>query len=313
MKQNKLFVIMAAMVVLLGMTGCAVDDNPVSIPVFLQPGDTWDAKTGTLTVNSNPGKNAYKARTEIVSVVFSNAVTSIGDSAFYNCHISVVDLPPSVVSIGNEAFAGEDSDLDIVTIHATDCTLGKHPFQQTIVTRIFVPAEAIDAYTIKYPYYSDPPSQFRAIPEVKYEGNEIIWSSDLCNYIWVGIPYYHNGKIVTAHNTQGGITVNYNITDEYSGFYSSWITLVEGEKLTFTSTVGNISKIEIQEKTYEDEDEDEEEEDEYEDPFIPIAKGWTWDATKRTFTWQGTPSATVEMPANGDIDIICAQIRFTID
>jgi hypothetical protein len=77
--------------------------------------------------------------------------------------------------------------------------------------------------------------------------------------------------------------------------------------------VGNISKIEIQEQTYEYEEEDEDE-DEYEDedPFI-IAKGWTWDAAKRTFTWQGTPSATVEMLANEDIDINCAQIRFTID
>ena len=93
-------------------TACSSnDDNPVP-----QPSDKWDAESGTLYVNTNPGKNAYKERTDIVSVVFSNAVTSIGDSAFYNCHISVIDLPASVVSIGSEAFSGKDSDLEKVTM-----------------------------------------------------------------------------------------------------------------------------------------------------------------------------------------------------
>ena len=39
----------------------------------------------------------------------------------------------------------------------------------------------------------------------------------------------------------------------------------------------------------------------------------TWDAAKRTFTWQGTPSATVEMLASEEIDLENVQIQFTID
>ena len=261
--------------------------------------DVWDVATKTLYVNTNPGKSAYEGRTDIVSVVFSDAVTSIGDRAFYNCSISVVDLPASVVSIGSEAFAGKDSDLDKVTIYATDCTFGEHPFVQSILTNVYVPAASLDAYKASYPGYK---SQIYAIPEVELDGNDIIWSEDLCEYIWVGIPYYHKDRIVAAHNTQGGITVNFAITDENSGFDIGCISLVQGEKLTFISTVGNISKITIQ-ADYDEEDA----------PDTPIAEGWTWDAAKHTFTWQGTPSTAVEMLAVGDINLDSVQIQFTIE
>ena len=306
---QKKYVWMLAAILICGasvFTSCTSDnaDNPASVPTFPQPGDTWDAATGTLTVNSNPDKDAYKGRTDIVSVVFSDAVTSIGDRAFYNCHISVVDLPASVVSIGSEAFAGKDSELDIVTIYATDCAFGEHPFVQSILTNVYVPAASLDAYETKYPEYSEKISQFHAIPEAKQEGNEIIWSNALCKYMQVWIPYNHKGRIAAAHNTQGGITVNFAITDEDSGFDIGYITLVQGEKLTFTSTVGNISKITIQTDPYEDEDEE---------PGTPVAEGWTWDTAKHTFTWQGTPSAAVEMLASDDVDLESVQISFTID
>ena len=302
------------------LTSCSNDDdNSASISAFPQPGDTWDAATGTLYVNSNPGKNAYKGKTDIVSVVFSDAVTSIGDSAFYDCHLSVVDLPASVVSIGSEAFAGENPNLQIVTIYAPDCTFGEHPFLQSIMVDIYVPAEAVAAYEAKHPEYADRISQIQAIPEAGLEGNEIVWGHDLCDYICVRNSYEQKDKIVAAHNTQGGITVTFTGTEEDSGFDMFGITLVQDEKLTFTSTVGKISKITIQTETYKyddeyDDEDDEEDDEEYDDePYIPVAEGWAWDAAENTFTWQGTPSATVDMFASGDIDLENIQIRFTID
>jgi hypothetical protein len=39
----------------------------------------------------------------------------------------------------------------------------------------------------------------------------------------------------------------------------------------------------------------------------------TWDAAKRTFTWQGTPSATVEIIASEEFELENVQIQFTID
>jgi len=278
------------------------DDNPANMPTFTpQPGDTWDAETRTLTVNSNPGNDAYRGRTEIASVVFGNAVTSIGDRAFYDCHIGVVDIPASVVSIGSEAFAGDDSELYVVTIHATDCSFGTHPFVQSIMTDIYVPEEFVGSYMANHPDYA---KQIWAIPEAWQEGHVIVWSEDLCEYIWVMIPNISKGKIIPAHNTQGGITVTYTGAVDEEGFYLRDLALAECEKLTFTSAVGNISQITVKALLYNQEDEE---------PDTPIAEGWTWDASKRTFTWQGLPAATVEMFANGEIDLENVQISFTVN
>jgi hypothetical protein len=70
----------------------------------------------------------------------------------------------------------------------------------------------------------------------------------------------------------------------------------------------------IQTEPYDDDDDDDDDDDVDDDePDVPVAEGWTWDAAKQTFTWQGTPSATVEMLAGGDIDLERVQIRFTIN
>ena len=70
----------AAILVICGanvFTACTSNDDNTTP----QPSDVWDAETGTLYVNSNPGKSAYEGRTDIVSVVFSDGVTSIGSDA----------------------------------------------------------------------------------------------------------------------------------------------------------------------------------------------------------------------------------------
>ena len=69
--------------------------------------------------------------------------------------------------------------------------------------------------------------------------------------------------------------------------------------------VGEISQIKIQVDPYVSEFEDE--------PGIPVAEGWTWNNEKNTFTWQGTPSETVEMIASDDIDMDKIEISFTLD
>lgn len=300
MKRAKLWM-MAAILLCCGtsvLTSCNdYDDNTAS-----QSSDIWDAKTGTLIVNSNPGKNAYKGRTDIKKLIISNDVTSIGDSAFFNCDISVIDLPASVVRIGSEAFSGDDAPLQMITINAKDCDWGTHPFFESILVNIYVPAEAVAKYETKYPNYK---KQLRPIPEAVRTGNVIEWDGTLCDYTWDTILYAEDGKNVTAHNSQGGITVTFNGTEEDSGFGIWGIHLIKGEKLTFTSMVGEISQIKIQVDPYVSEFEDE--------PGIPVAEGWTWNNEKNTFTWQGTPSETVEMIASDDIDMDKIEISFTLD
>ena len=61
---QKKYVWMLAAILICGasvFTSCTSDnaDNPASVPTFPQPGDTWDAATGTLTVNSNPDKDGH--------------------------------------------------------------------------------------------------------------------------------------------------------------------------------------------------------------------------------------------------------------
>ena len=69
-----------------------------TIGPWVLEGDVWDEATKTLTVNSNPGEAAYLGRTEIEHLIISNAVTSIGISAFKSC----TNL--SSVTFGNRAF-----------------------------------------------------------------------------------------------------------------------------------------------------------------------------------------------------------------
>lgn len=73
-------------------------------------GDIWDPSTKTLTVNSNPGENAYNSDknsgTDVIEhVIITDNVTSIDDYAFYRCTgLESVTIPASITNIGNFAF-----------------------------------------------------------------------------------------------------------------------------------------------------------------------------------------------------------------
>lgn len=300
MKKARLWM-MAAILLFCGisvLTSCSKDDDNTAP----QLSDIWDAETGTLIVNSNPGKDAYRGRTDIKKLIISDGVTSIGDYAFHDCGIGVIDLPASVVSIGSNAFSGKGISIQMATVNAKNCVFGEKPFHWSIVTKIYVPAEALDEYKTKYPDYD---KEILPIPEASRTGNVIVWSEALCQFTWATVLDDRN---MTAHNTQGGITVTYTGTEEDNGLMRFGLHLLQGEKLTFTSAVGNISQITVQAIPLEDEEEEEEEE-----PYVPVAEGWTWDNEKNTFTWQGTPSEAVEMIAGNDVDMDRVQISFTVE
>lgn len=76
---------------------------------------TWklDSK-GTLTISGKGEMWNYKygapwreSRTKIVSIVIKNGVTSVGESAFYNCYrVQSVTMAKSITKIGRDAFSG---------------------------------------------------------------------------------------------------------------------------------------------------------------------------------------------------------------
>ena len=126
-----------------------------------QGSDAWDDATKTLTVNSNPDDYAYYGESDIENLVISDAVTSIGESAFANCSgltsIEVASgnttydsrdncnaiietssntliqgcqntiIPNSVTSIGDEAFSG-CTGLTSVTIGNSVTSIGQSAF-----------------------------------------------------------------------------------------------------------------------------------------------------------------------------------------
>lgn len=87
---------------------------------WVQPGDDWDEGTKTLTVNSNPGNEAYLNKLVIQHIIISSGVTSIGESAFSNCYnagLTSIEIPASVTSIGMAAFQG-CSNLATITLNS---------------------------------------------------------------------------------------------------------------------------------------------------------------------------------------------------
>lgn len=74
-------------------------------PEWVQPGDEWDYETSTLTVNSNPGSQAYQWNADILHVIFSDAVTNTGEQTFFNCEgLTTVTIGDNVDTIGPSAF-----------------------------------------------------------------------------------------------------------------------------------------------------------------------------------------------------------------
>ena len=87
-------------------------------------GDVWDETTKTLTVNSDPGANAYSGKTEIQHLVIASGVTSIGNYAFNGC-----------------------SGLATVTVYAPSCTLGGFAFSGcNKLTNIYVFSDRVESY-----------------------------------------------------------------------------------------------------------------------------------------------------------------------
>lgn len=118
-----------------------------------------------------------------------------------------------------------------------------------------------------------------------------------------------DGTVVHENNCKDGITVTFDGPGKYCGFYTGDIYFYKaGAQLTFTSSVGKISHIEIKAVTHTN------------DKVFPA--GWTWVKGEKidsmyvnvTLTWDGTPSSSVVMDSSDTrIDILdISQIIFTI-
>ena len=128
----------------------------------------------------------------------------------------------------------------------------------------------------------------------------ITWSAQSCHDVEA---YYNMGQIITANNSKDGITVTYSGSDvnDLDGMRIGGIFLTGGtnSKVTFSSTVGDISKIEIYYYTNVLED-------------VPV--GWTHEVLYDKFVWEGTPAASVDLMKGAErVGFYIRNIDFTIE
>ncbi len=105
-----------------------VEPTAPAAPAWVRDGDTWDESTKTLTVNSNPGTEAYYQNTQIEHLIISDGVTTIGESAFDECTalLSVV-IGNDVTNIEANAF-DECGAMTSLTIGNKVQTIGESAF-----------------------------------------------------------------------------------------------------------------------------------------------------------------------------------------
>ena len=126
----------------------------------------------------------------------------------------------------------------------------------------------------------------------------ITWNHYFCMNVEA---YYDEDEecVIEANNTKDGITLTFVGSEIDDGLTGDYIELYdESSILTFTSTVGNIQKIEIY----------------YTENNNAIPDGWTLDATNNKFVWEGTPAAAVNMvKGDGDVDFGIDHIVFIVE
>ena len=110
-----------------------------------------------------------------------------------------------------------------------------------------------------------------------------------------------DGATIALDNSKDGISVTYGGYDDMDGWGGGYIYLygASESKMIFSSTVGDISKIEIY----------------YSDNIGGTPADWTLDATNNKFVWEGTPAASVDMKKGSadNIGFAVDHIVFTIE
>ena len=191
---RKIFTFLLALAASVGMSWAL---TPLS-------GDTWDEDTKTLTVNSNPGTDAYSSNEcneEIEHLIISDAVTSIGTKAFYGCSkLTSIEIPNSVVTIGEWAFRGcgtvtltlgnsvqsiqtyafyNTKILGYLTLPASVTSIGNNAFQGSGVTTII--SEAVTPPTLATPspfMYVNPAHIYVPEASVNAYKEAAVWSNN---------------------------------------------------------------------------------------------------------------------------------------
>ncbi len=133
------------------------------------------------TDSSQTVLKAYIGNSSNVSI--PSSVTSIGDSAFYNCtNIFAVEIPNSVTSIGNSAFSNCRS-LDTVSVSNNLSTIGEYAFWECYsLSAINIPVSVDSIGRVAFAYCYNLPS-ITIPPSVSFIGDNAFISDSLIIYL----------------------------------------------------------------------------------------------------------------------------------
>ncbi|MCA9332168.1 leucine-rich repeat domain-containing protein, partial [Candidatus Saccharibacteria bacterium] len=120
--------------------------NPSNTALAATPPDScFSFNSGTNTIedyydneNNDSGQPACPKAVDIPSTIGGNAVTTIGNSAFYSNQLTSVTIPSSVTTISNYAF--RYNQLTSVTIPSSVTSIGGSAFRDNQLTSVTIPS-----------------------------------------------------------------------------------------------------------------------------------------------------------------------------
>ena len=92
------------------------------------------------------GKGVFENCTSLTSITLPEGVTSIEYTFRYCSSLTSITLPSTMESIGNVVFYGCNTPLTITCLATEVPDLGDYAFDNCWISRIYVPAESVEAY-----------------------------------------------------------------------------------------------------------------------------------------------------------------------
>ena len=113
----------------------------------------YDVSSDQVTISDYFGNESHVV---IPATLGGKPVVAIGKAAFgENPGVQSITIPASVTSIGTMAFAGANNLNMVIAKGSNPTSMGNNVFGSSMISKIYVPGDAVDAYKTSWSKYSD--------------------------------------------------------------------------------------------------------------------------------------------------------------